>query len=138
MIYAKQKFYSLCNDFYREFTLHCARGWSYCHFRGEINIRCLADIFSPEGLWSNYWSHIILFDIYDMTWLQPKYHRVYGLHPKTDYSCSSMGTVFSQEGKSISLKNSWLLKITRWHYKVKKNDILGYLQSPFCTHIFKH
>lgn len=44
MIYVKQNFYSLCN---REFILHCARWWSYCHFRGEINIRCLADIFFP-------------------------------------------------------------------------------------------
>lgn len=50
VIYVKQKFYSLCNDFYREFTLHRARGWRYFHFRGENNIRCLADIFFPEGL----------------------------------------------------------------------------------------
>lgn len=51
---------------------------------------------------------MILFDIYDMTWLQPKYHRTHGLHLKTDYLCSSMGTVLSQEGKNISLKNLWL------------------------------
>ena len=137
VVYVKQQFYLLCNDYYTEFTLLCARAWGYCHFRGKINIRHLADLFFS-------WRSLIQLQVWhDPVWcIWPDEMAVWvargvWIMPENWLFLFMNGGSLESVRKSYSFVKL-VVTITRRHHKVNEKDILGYFQSLFRIYMFKY